>query len=157
MLTPEQHIENLVQHIDAVRRNCLLLGRRLMAQGRPEFGRLVIARGFIHDASKFFGIEWDYLHAGRDVPHELLDLAIKQHTLTNQHHPEYWGGFESMPEIAVAEMVCDWYARSQEFGTDLRSWIRDVAVEKYDIDTSGERYRWVQCFVDVLLEDHFVR
>jgi hypothetical protein len=157
MLTPEQHIENLVHHIESVRRNCLLLGRRLMAQGRHEFGRLVVARGFGHDISKFFGIEWEYLHAGRDVPQELLDLAIKQHTLTNQHHPEYWGGFESMPEIAVAEMVCDWYARSQEFGTDLRSWVRDVAVPKYQIDTTRERFAWVQRFLDVLLEDHFVR
>jgi hypothetical protein len=157
MLTPEQHIENLVHHIEQVRRNCLLLGRRLMARGRQEFGRLVIARGFVHDESKFFGIEWDYLHAGRDVPKELLDLAIKQHTLTNPHHPEYWGGFENMPEIAVAEMVCDWYARSQEFGTDLRTWIRDVAVPRYQIDTAGQRFGWVQRFLDLLLEDHFVR
>jgi hypothetical protein len=86
MLTPEQHIENLVHHIEAVRRNCLLLGRRLMAQGRHEFGRLVIARGF-----------------------------------------------------------------------GLRSWIRDVAVPKYQIDTGRERFAWVQRLLDVLLEDHFAR
>ena len=61
-----------------------------------------------------------------------------------------------MPEIAVAEMVCDWYARSQEFGTGLRDWIKNRAVEKFQIDTAGEQYAWVQKFVDLLLQDHFV-
>src|SRR5947209_10370195 len=120
MLTPEQHVDNLVRHIEMVRAACLLLGKRLMAQGRHDLGRILIARGFVHDASKFFGIEWDYLHAGRDVPPAELELAIRQHTRTNQHHPEYWGGFESMPEVSVAEMVCDWFARGAEFGTGLR-------------------------------------
>src|SRR5262245_7755713 len=96
MLTPEEHLDNLVRHIDLVRGACLLLGKRLMAQGRQEFGRLLIARGFEHDVSKFYGIEWDYLHIGKDVPSEQLDLAVKQHTRTNSHHPEYWGGFEKM-------------------------------------------------------------
>ena len=157
MLTPEQHLDNLVRHIELVRNACLLLGRRLMAQGRKEFGRILIARGFVHDASKFFGIEWEYLHAGRDVPKEQLELAIKQHTRTNPHHPEYWGGFENMPEITVAEMVCDWYARSQEFGTGLREWITNVAIERYRINRETESFRQVEKFLDLLLEDHFAR
>ena len=157
MLTPEQHLDNLVRHIEMVRAACLLLGKRLMARGRQDFGRILIARGFAHDASKFFGIEWDYLHAGRDVPEDELKLAIRQHRLANPHHPEFWGGFENMPEISIAEMVCDWYSRSAEFGTGLRDWIAEVALAKYCIDTSSERYRWVQGFVDLLLEDQFVR
>src|SRR5262245_23535192 len=131
-MTPEQHIDDLVRHINLVRDACLLLGKRLMAEGRTDFGRLLIAHGFVHDASKFHGIEWDYLHAGQDVPADELELAIRQHTRTNPHHAEYWGGVENMPEISVAEMVCDWYARSQEFGTDLRVWIREVAVIRYN-------------------------
>ncbi len=157
MLNAQEHLENLVRHIELVRGACLLLGKRLMAQGRQEFGRILIARGFEHDVSKFSGIEWDYLHAGKDIPKEQLDLAIKQHVRTNSHHPEYWGGFENMPELAVAEMVCDWYARSQEFGTGLRDWIKTKAVEKFHIDTNGEQYGWVLKFVDLLLQDHFVR
>ncbi len=157
MLTPEQHLDNLVRHIEMVRAACLLLGKRLIAEGRLDFGRILIARGFGHDASKFFGIEWDYLHAGRDVPEDELKLAIRQHTLTNPHHPEYWGGFENMPEISIAEMACDWYARGAEFGTSLRDWIGDVAIPRYNIDTGGEHYRWVQHFVDLLLENHFAR
>ncbi len=157
MMTPEQHLDSLVRHIDLVRGACLLLGKRLMARGRVEFGRILIARGFVHDSSKFFGIEWDYLHAGRDVPQAELDLAIRQHRLTNQHHPEYWGGFEHVPEIGIAEMACDWSARGAEFGTDLRQWIHTVAVPRYKIDTEGQQFRWLMGFVEVLLEDHFRR
>lgn len=156
-LTPQEHLDNLVRHIDLVRGACLLLGKRLTARGRQEFGRILIARGFEHDVSKFSGIEWDYLHAGRDVPKEQLELAVRQHVRTNTHHPEYWGGVENMPEIAVAEMVCDWYARSQEFGTCLRDWIATQAVQKFQIDLEGEQYGWVEKFVSLLLEDQFVR
>lgn len=157
MLSQREHLDNLVRHIDLVREACLLLGRRLMDQGRGEFGRLVIAAGFQHDVSKFFGIEWDYLHAGRDCPKDLLELAIKQHTRTNSHHPEYWGGVDSMPELAVAEMVADWYARSQEFGTSLRDWIKQNAVDKFKIDLEDEQYKWINNFVNIILEDHFVK
>jgi hypothetical protein len=149
------HLNNLVRHIELVREACLLLGQRLIREGRTEFGRILIARGFEHDVSKFFGIEWDYLHAGPDVPEEKLRLAIHQHVRTNSHHPEYWGGIELMPEIAVAEMVCDWYARSQEFGTGLREWIASNAIPKFNIDTSSEHYRWITTFVDMLLTPTF--
>jgi len=157
MLSTEEHLDNLVRHIELVREACILLGKRLMAEGRKEFGRILISKGFVHDASKFSGIEWEYLHAGRDVPKEKLELAVQQHVRTNPHHPEYWGGFENMPEIYIAEMVCDWYARAMEFGTGLREWIRTTAIERYQIDTDGDRYKWLIKFVDTLLLDHFVR
>src|SRR3954451_24415783 len=155
-MTPEEHLDSLVRHIGLVRDACLMLGRRLMAQGREDFGRLLIAHGFVHDASKFHGIEWDYLHIGPDVPTEGLRLAIEQHRRTNSHHPEYWGGIENMPEISVAEMVCDWYARSQEFGTGLRDWIDNEAVRTYRIDRAGPQYAWIKSFVDLLLKSSFV-
>ena len=157
MFTPREHLDNLVRHIELVREACLLLGRRLMDSGRMEFGKQVIARGFEHDVTKFFGIEWDYLHAGRDIPKSELELAIKQHTRTNDHHPEFHGGVENMPEIAVAEMVCDWYARSQEFGTGLRDWIKQNAIDKFKIDLESDQMNWINKFVNILLEDHFVR
>jgi hypothetical protein len=152
----EVYLDSLIRHIGLVREACILLGKRLIAAGRPHFGRLLIARGFVHDASKFYGIEWDYLQTGKDVPVAARDLAIEHHRHTNGHHPEYWGGFDNMPEISVAEMVCDCYARSQEFGTDLRKWIRETAVPRYRMDTSGERYRWLEGFVELLLAKPFV-
>jgi hypothetical protein len=143
--------------IELVREAGLLLGKRLMRQGEQEFGRLLIARVFVHDATKFYGAEWKYLHAGKDVPPDKLELAVAQHRESNEHHPEYWGGIHRMPDIAVAEMVCDWYARAQEFGTGLRDWIRGHAIDRFQIDKGSQQYQWIMKFVDLLLEDHFVR
>lgn len=156
MYTVEEHIDNLVRHIDLVRNACILLGKRLIRDGQKEFGRLVIAKGFEHDVSKFYGIEWDYMHAGPDVEKEKLSLAVHQHTRTNQHHPEYWGGVNNMPSLAIAEMVADWYARSQEFGTSLRDWINDTAVERFKICKESEEYKLINKFVDILLENSFM-
>lgn len=157
MLSQEEHLDNLVRHIELVREACLLLGKRLMAKGRKEFGRILISKGFVHDASKFSGVEWIFLHAGSDVPKEQLELAIQQHVSTNSHHVEYWGSFDAMPEISIAEMACDLYARSQEFGTSLRQWITDVGVEKYKMDIEGEQYKQLMGFVNMLLVDNFVK
>lgn len=157
MFTQEQHLEDLVRHIELVREACLLLGKRLMSRGEVPFGRLLIAQGFVHDATKFYGIEWDYLHSGPDTPKQDLERAIKQHTSTNSHHPEYHGGIENMPRIDIAEMVCDWYARSTEFGTGLRDWITESAVNKYKIDLEGKQYKWMNDFVSVLLTNSFTK
>lgn len=151
----EEHLDNLRRHIERVRDACELLGRRLIQRGRDQFGRMLIARGHAHDVSKFYGIEWDYLHVGSEVPSELQLLAIEHHRQTNDHHPEYWGGMDSMPEIAVAEMVCDWYARSQEFGTDLRAWIVTEAFPRYNISAESRQAEWIHGFLDLLLAKPF--
>lgn len=150
-----KHLDNLTRHIDLVRQSCKLLGERLIEQGREEFGKKLIARGYCHDQSKFSGIEWDYLHNGDDIDKELLKEAISHHSKTNSHHPEYWGGIENMPELDVGEMVSDWQARSQEFGNDLREWFKEVAIEKYNIKTGGKQYKWIKNFLDILLQNSF--
>jgi hypothetical protein len=133
----------------------VFLGKRLIKQGRKDFGRLLIAKGFQHDISKFYGIEWKYLHAGNDIPKQQLDFAIEQHVHTNSHHPEYWGSINNMPEIALAEMVCDWYARSQEFGTSLMSWYIDNAIERYEINESTQNT--ITKYINALTENSFVK
>lgn len=153
----EDHLDNLVRHVEQVRENCTLLGKRLIAKGRRDIGLALIARGFEHDSSKFYGIEWEYLHNGADVPSSALRFAIEHHTKTNDHHPEYWGGIRGMPEVAVAEMVCDWYARAQEFGTGLRDWITENAIQKYGLAEDDDQYKWINNFVDMLLVDYFQR
>jgi hypothetical protein len=154
-MTPEKHIDDLARHIGLVREACLRLGKRLIAQGRDVLGRQVIGRGFVHDVSKFRGIEWDNLHTDEPVSEEAKALAIGHHRRTNDHHPEYWGGVDNMPEAAVAEMVCDWYARAQEFGTDLRAWLAEDAMPRYAIEEGGRVHRWALAFIDLLLDRPF--
>lgn len=151
----EEHLDNLVRHIELAREACTLMGRRLIAQGRKDLGRLLIMRGHMHDVSKFTGIEFDFLHVGPDVAAVDLDHAIKQHVRTNSHHPEYHGGIENMPHLDVCEMVADWYARAQEFGTDLRQWVRSEAVDRFKIDFDSEQWKWIQECLDLLLKNSF--
>jgi hypothetical protein len=140
-----------------VRENCLVLGKRLIEQGEIQFGIILISRGFTHDASKFFGIEWKFLHTGPNAPKEQLELAVLQHVTTNSHHPEYWDGIDKMPDIAIAEMVCDWAARSAEFGTSVKDWFRSEAVQKYKINTDSEYYKKINKYLNILTQDNFVK
>lgn len=155
MFTAEEHLDNLVNHIERVRSHCLRLGKKLIARGEDELGRKLIARGFKHDLSKFQGEEWKYLHVGPDVPDDKLQLAIRKHNHRNSHHPEYHGGVAYMGRLDVAEMVADWYARSSEQGTSLRDWITKNAVSRYSIDLNCEQWQWINEFVDLMLDQSF--
>ncbi len=151
----QEHLANLQRHIDIVREACILMGNRLIEQGRTQIGVGLISRGYKHDASKFNGIEFQFLHHGLDVAQEVLPLVIEHHRVTNDHHPEYWLGIDNMPEIAVYEMVCDWYGRSQEFGTGLKEWITTVAVSKYNIKRRSQVKKWIDNAVKLLLVNSF--
>ena len=84
---------------------------------------------------------------------DAFKLAWQQHVTTNPHHPEFWGGVENMPDFAIAEMVCDWYARSQEFGASVREWYQDEAMGKFkilkDSYTDGKINEYFEFFSDI--------
>ena len=149
------HIEDLLSHIRRVQGNAEQLAKELIEQGRNDFARLLLAKVHHHDASKWAGIEWEYMHRGPGVDGPMLQAAITQHQKTNDHHPEYWGGLENMPEIAIAEMICDWLARAQEFATDLRVYVRTVAVERYGFSRAEEQVGWIHGFIGLLLPEKF--
>lgn len=157
MYSQEKHLDNLLRHKELVKDAAILLGKRLMEQGRAELGKQIIVRGFTHDVSKFHGLEWQYLHAGNDVPKADLELAIKQHQCFNPHHPEFWGGMENMDQVSIGELCCDWLARAQEFGTNLKDWIKTNANGRFHIESCAQQKAWMEEFVNILLEDSFVR
>tara|TARA_Y100000310_G_C20592612_1_gene768876 strand:+ start:198 stop:749 length:552 start_codon:yes stop_codon:yes gene_type:complete len=151
-----EHLEALLRHIKLVQDACLLLGQRLTKNGEVEFGKKLIADSLLHDNSKFYGIEWKYMRNGdKEENKEMFMLAIEQHVTTNEHHPEHWGGLDSMPRIYVAEMVCDLYARSTEFGTDLRAYVKEVFLPKHNISVNSKKYKEMKYFIDLLLEKPF--
>ena len=152
-----KHLKSLIRHIDNVRASCLLLGERLIENGKDELGLQLIANGYIHDASKFHGIEWEYLRDETKEAHPIeFALALKHHQHVNPHHPEYWtNGIKSMPPVYLAEMVCDWKARSNEFATGLRSWIKQKAIKRWDFTVQSKEYKLIKGFVDVLLDSEF--
>ncbi len=154
MKTINNKIDDIIRHIDNVKDNCMLLGERLINNGRADIGRLLVANGFIHDNSKFYGVEWDYLNDQTNDP-ELLRVAISQHNRTNPHHPEYWGKIELMPGLYIAELVCDWKARSGEFGTSLQDWIEEGAATKFGYTKDSEIFRKIIYYSEMLCDKPF--
>ena len=122
-----------------------------MKQGDIELGRNLIANGQIHDNSKFKGIEFDHLF----YSDPLLPEVVKHHQSINPHHPEYWGSIHNMPKVYVAEMVCDWYARSTEFGTGIREWTDSKAMEKFSFTREDAIYDTIQEMLSLLLDPSF--
>ena len=152
----EHRLKTVTRHITHVQQSCTLLGERLIHSGDVELGHKLIANGFIHDNSKFHGIEWMYLHD--DIKETNLDLfkaALLNHVHNNPHHPEYWGGIENMPKVYLAEFVCDTHARATEFGTNIRDWIKETATKKFGFVVQGKVYKEVKYFLDLLLETPF--
>jgi len=119
--------------------------------GDEVLGKNLIANGQMHDNSKFQGIEWEHLFRGSHI----LKDVVSHHNTTNKHHPEYWGTIHDMPKLFIAEMVCDVTARSQEFGTNVREWIADVATEKYGFDMEDKVGLLIQDYLDMILQKPF--
>jgi len=152
----EKPIRMLLRHIRNVQDECELLSERLIEQGKHSLARALLANGMLHDNSKFRGVEWDYLgEAAKNNHPDQFKAAVQQHTRTNMHHPEYWCGIDNMPGVYMAEMVCDWKARSAEFGTDLREWIKDKATKRWDFTSKGRVYKDLKEYLDLLLDQKF--
>ena len=60
-----------------------------------------------------------------------------------------------MPRLYLAEMACDIKARSEEFGTDLRQWVDEVATKKYMFMKDGQVYKELSEFIDLLCPTPF--
>ena len=152
----EKRLAVVLRHKQDVLDDCTLLGQRLIEHG-DDLGRELISNGFAHDNSKLSGIEWLYLHPDiKESNPELFKAAHIQHITTNRHHPEAWdGGIHSMPRVFIAEMACDWHARSSVFGTDLWEWIKEDAIPKYKLSTCGKTYKQLKDFLELLLDRKF--
>lgn len=152
-------INNITRHIRNVEDNCILLGNKLIKSGNIDLGKQLIANGFIHDASKFTGIEFEYLSLNNPIEENnklKLKLAVHHHNTTNLHHPEAWnGGIKEMPSVYLAEFCCDVKARSEEFGTDLRVWINEQAIKRFEFSKDDDVYKEIMFFVDLLCEKPF--
>lgn len=147
-------INRLIRHIRGVQDNAQILGERLMSRGEFNLGKTLIANSFLHDNSKFFGSEWDFLSVDtNDVSSDELKIGIKQHNRTNRHHPEFYdGGIHDMPKEYVAELVCDWKARSSERGTSLESWILEEGTKRFNFTKNDAVYNTIKNFMSLLLE-----
>lgn len=152
-------IRALTRHIRNVQENCSLLGEKLISMGEIELGKQLIANGFRHDSSKFFGIEWDNLIEidKEDKTSQFkLKMAIYQHSKSNFHHSEAWyGGIKGMPIVFLLEMLCDWKSRSEEFGSALIDYIHENAMKRFDFSKNDDVYKILMKYYDLLCEKSF--
>ena len=152
-------INRLTRHIRNVEDNCVLLGTKLIQRGDIELGHKLIANGMIHDASKFHGIEFEFISGNESSKEEStklkMKMAIHQHQSVNPHHAEYWNGIKNMPNVFLAEFCCDSKARSEEFGTDLRNWIDEYATKRWNFSKEDDVYKKIMEFIDLLCEKPF--
>ncbi len=150
--------ETLCRHIENVQRGCSILGERLIERNEDILGHKLIANGYLHDNSKFYGIEWKHLHTDskKNKP-ELFQIASFHHITINKHHPEYWdGGIHKMPRLYLCELICDWNARSSEFGNDIRTWVKKHGTKKYNMIVQSTTYKEIKELINILLDSTFV-
>ncbi len=154
-----EKIRAIARHIRNVEDNCVRLAEKLLEIGEVDLARNVAANGMVHDATKFFGIEWEYLSLGNPAEESAklkMKLAIHHHNSTNKHHPEAWpGGIAEMPDVYLCEMIADWKARSEEFGTSLRDWIDETATKRYGFEKGDDVYKNIMKYVDLLCDKPF--
>lgn len=150
-----RHLHNVLRHINRVREDTYLLGTRLIEGGETQLGIDLIGLGLIHDASKIHNqLEFRHLRDDQTGTPE-FKAALLSHVSTNLHHPEAWNGIEEMPRVYVAEMVCDWKARSSEFGSDVMEWVKKRATGRFGFSTSGKVYKEIKEFFGILLDKPF--
>ena len=86
------------------------------------------------------GIETEEI--SKEDKDKILD-AVFHHLKSNKHHPEYYDDkaernrqgtiidAKNMPDLSIAEMVCDWMAMSQEFNNDIHKFAESVINKKF--------------------------
>ena len=136
--------EDTVEHKKLVLDNCLIMAKYLMSKGKIELGTQLLSRGCEHDNSKFDPEEFrklsQILKSNRcftDADVKLTPAekkAIKYHWEHNRHHPEYFDSFEEMTELDILEMVCDWFARSIQYGTDFIPFIEERQENRFQFE-----------------------
>ena len=155
----------VLKHIKKVETNCYVLAKHYHSLGEDDFALELIKRARLHDVSKFNDFELKNLH----YPNSAQDFskALQLHHEKNSHHPEYYnhsrdlfsegnvGYAKRMTPVDVAEMVCDWVARGQEFGTSVRDWIENEATKKYSFSMTDEIGLEIQKHLAVLLAPKF--
>ena len=128
------HIRDTLLHKSYVIKACLKMFDYLVENDKCELGILLLQRANIHDNSKLVGPELKLLsdiYGNQSAfidPNILLSekerSIIEEHWHHNCHHPEHFENICEMSELDIIEMVCDWYARSMQFGTDFLDFVK---------------------------------
>lgn len=140
-------IDDSIEHKKIVLDNCSLLAKHLISEGQVDLGIELLKRGTLHDSSKFDTAEFIRLASILKSKKCFLDAnyklssteinAIEHHWKHNRHHPEYFTNpSEEMTELDLLEMVCDWFARSIQYGTEFIPFIEERQQNRFHFEQS---------------------
>jgi len=146
------------EHIERVRRNLAALA------SLPGYPPVILARGEIHDESKFVQPErvpyiWlTEFHRRRQKGEAFtypdgVEAAIRHHVTTNRHHPEFHGSPNDMSDVDLIEMVCDWTAIAQELGDNegsARQWADRTIGKREHFNFNEARRQFIYRVIDDL-------
>lgn len=146
-----ENYRRIVSHIQRVHENGLKLAEELIKGGRSRFARRITIEVFKHDLSKFGEFEYTKFFSGDK---EELKQAVAHHRWTNPHHIQYYEEYKDIPEVQLACMACDFKARSEEFGDNVKKYLKEFCEEK-KISVNTNFYKKLTGFLNLIIEDKF--
>lgn len=153
-------IKDNIEHKKIVMDNSLLIAEYLIENRRLQLAIDVLRRACSHDNSKFelsefyrlVGIMSDNTDESFTNPlSKMTDRevnAVEVHWRNNRHHPEHHDNINDMSESDIIEMVCDWFSRSQQYGTDFMEFVE--CRQKNRFKFSDDKYRLVEHYCILL-------
>ena len=145
------------EHIDRVQKNAQKLYETFKYRG-------LLAQALLHDQSKllppeltlYIVLTWKYkckqekveFFVSNSIDKKIQEAAF-HHVKSNRHHPEFHDltfnapsdkiiNATLMPDVDIAEMVCDWVAMSQELNTDPFEWAKNNVNNRWKFTAKQE-------------------
>lgn len=139
------------EHIDRVNKNARIISDFLNIYDSAFNTEFFLSNVKNHDSSKFYsyiypGYVWinAFYNLKMEYPSEnikkLAEYSSKKHYTLENHHPEHHISPTNMNIYNLSEMVCDWHAMSQEYGTSTKEWFHNKALKKYSFDESQKEF-----------------
>ena len=152
------HIQETLLHKSFVIKACIKMSNYLSSEDKKDLAILLLNRANIHDNSKLVGPELELLSSIYGNQSAFIDPkvqlsnnekdVIEKHWENNRHHPEHFEDFDNMSELDILEMVCDWYARSMQYGTDFLEFVRVRQETRFHF--SDEMFEKVYKYCEIL-------
>lgn len=155
-MNDQERLDSLLRHINLVRENCERMAEKLTDRGEYDLARRLLQNSFLHDNSKFNGIEWQFLTDPQETNRSGLKYAVQHHQRVNPHHPEYWTrGIHDMPLVYRYEMIADIAARSTEMATSARDFVVETMPNKYGFVKNGPLHQELMAMLELICSKPF--
>lgn len=126
-------LDDTILHKKLVMDACYKMSKYLFNVHRDDEGFALLKRAQVHDNQKFCTAEINSLQKLAGTNDNMTNQkytmtesdkeCIALHWKNNRHHPEHFDNVDEMTELDIMEMVCDWFARSEQYGTDFMDFV----------------------------------